>query len=448
KQVEHDEEYRRDLISELPDDVLIRILSFLNPEDAVLKTRFLSHRWKQLWEFWPAVFSFDGLITVDHGRDYAKCDDIDEPVDDKFMENLERKRIEFVKWVSNVLISHQGSTFDELRVRFDLIKDSRRDIDKWIEIAMRKKVKRLELDIRPLLDWNFRTYYAFPQECFHGIEFLDSLCLKHVEVTDKTMESILSNCPMLESLRLGNINLLRHPKVSGSSLRLKHLHISECQSVESIEVSAPNLVSFEYHEERLVTLDIRHAPKFTELYYYKRPSSKIADIVSQLSNYLPQLQILRLNISSKDDLSMFPKCTNLRYLNCQVKIKSEDRLTNLRTLIEASPYLCELKLEITNFNHYRKNKSSLGKVDEVELRPNQYMKKVEIVGFLGEMEEAEFVTYLVKSAINLEKIILHSDVCSLQIIYSEEFAEATKQMAQNFARQLLKNRPGVELVLL
>ncbi|KAE8725527.1 hypothetical protein F3Y22_tig00008665pilonHSYRG00005 [Hibiscus syriacus] len=232
-------------------------------------------------------FSFDGLVSVVYSSDYAKGGVIVKPVDDKFMENLERKRFNFVKWVSNVLISHQGPTFDELRVRFDLIKDSQRYIDKWIEIAMRMRVKR-------------------------------------------------------------------------------------------------------------------HAPKFTELYYYKLSSSKIADIVSQLSNYLPQLQTLRLNISSK----------------------------------------------IKNFNQYRKKESRFDKLYEVEMHPNKYLKKVEIVGFLGEMEEAEFLTYLVKSAINLEKIILHIDVLNLQIIYSEESADTTKQMAQNLARQLLKNRPGAELVLL
>ncbi|KAE8684110.1 hypothetical protein F3Y22_tig00111151pilonHSYRG00059 [Hibiscus syriacus] len=231
-------------------------------------------------------------MPIVYGRDYAEGDD--ECVYDMFMKNLERKRFEFVTWVTNVLISHQGSIFDGLRVRFDLNKDSWRYIDKcieirmrkrtkWIEIAMKKRVKRLELDIRPLLDWNFRTYYPFPKECFPGIEFLNSLRLKYVEVTDETMESILSNCPMLESLCPENVVLLRHPKVSGPSLRWKQFHVSECLPVQSIQLSAPSLVSSEYHEKRSVTLDIRHAPKFTELYYYKLSSSKIADIVTQLS---------------------------------------------------------------------------------------------------------------------------------------------------------------------
>ncbi|KAL1145555.1 hypothetical protein V6Z11_A11G305900, partial [Gossypium hirsutum] len=251
KMVKHDGNNRRDRISELPDDVLMGILSFLPPEEAVLKTSFLSHRWKQLWESLPVSgFNFRVPMPVCCRGGHVK--NLKDLRDGKYItvEDMKRECSKFVEWVNNVMISHQGSTIDELRVRFYLDKDSQRYIDKWIEIAMRKQVKKLELDFPSLLHRPSNAFYPFPQECFPGIEFLTSLCLVNVGVSDEAMEFVLSNYPMLETLHLRNSPLLIHPKVSGSSLRLKHLNISHSESIQTIEISAPNLVSFEYHKLR------------------------------------------------------------------------------------------------------------------------------------------------------------------------------------------------------
>lgn len=68
-----------------------------------------------------------------------------------------------------------------------------------------------------------------------------------------------------------------------------------------------------------------------------------------------------------------------------------------------------------------------------EGQPNKHLKEVEIVGFLGQSVEVEFVTYLLKIAIKLEKIVIHGKL---------------ERMTQNSAHQLMKNRPGAEFVLL
>ncbi|KAK8628353.1 hypothetical protein V6N13_064062 [Hibiscus sabdariffa] len=56
------------------------------------------------------------------------------------VEDRKGKICKFVGWVNHVLIAHQGSTIDEFRVRFYLDKDSWGYVDKWIEIAMKKKI--------------------------------------------------------------------------------------------------------------------------------------------------------------------------------------------------------------------------------------------------------------------------------------------------------------------
>ncbi|GMI79313.1 hypothetical protein like AT1G61330 [Hibiscus trionum] len=444
KMLKHDEKDTRDRISELSDDVLVKILSFLPSEEAVLKTSFLSHRWKQLWESLPVSFNFDGLMPVRYGA-YAKSFEDSNDYMRMKAEDGERERCKFVGWVNDVLIAHQGSTIDEFRVRFYLDCDSQTYIDKWIEIAMKKKVKKLELDF--LLAYPFsRLSYCLPQQPFCGIEFLSSLCLKYVNASDHVMEWILSNCPMLENLHIEGSPLLRHPKVSGSSLRLKHLHISRGYDVRSVEISAPNLVSFEYHwVERRFTLHIMHAPKLTELYYSSHFDS-IDNHVSSLSNYLPQLVTLSLNMQLPLQILEFPTCTNLRHLSCKGVIRPRRRLFTLRSLIEASPFLHKFTLEITNYN---KIKNKLRKVRKVaEGPPHKYLKELEVKGFLGQPMEAKFVAYLLKSAIKLEKIVIHIDFSDHKRFYSKEFAETTLQMAHELARQLMEYRPEAELVLL
>ncbi|KAK8977723.1 hypothetical protein V6N11_000051 [Hibiscus sabdariffa] len=445
KMQKHVEKDVRDRISELSDDVLAKILSFLPSEEAVLKTSFLSRRWKQLWESLPVSFNFDGLMAVHYGA-YAISFDDSKNCRRKRAEDLKIERCKFVGLVNDVLIAHQGSTIDELRVGFYLDRDSQRYIDKWIETAMNKKAKKLELDF--LYPPRFSSmYYLFPQTCFCGIEFLSSLCLKHVGVSDVVTKWILSNCPMLERLHIEGSPLLRDPKVSGSSLRLKHLHISKGRYIRSVEISAPDLVSFEYHEEQLLMLHIRHAPKLTELYYSSPSYSiRIDDPDSPLSNYLPQLVTLRLSMKLPSGIWDFPTCTNLRHLSCKVAGK---RLFTLRYLIESSPFLHKFTLEITNENKIKNTLCKVRKVVEYSL--HKHLKELEIIGFLGQPMEAKFVAYLLKSAINLEKIVIHAaflDIWVREISYSKEFAEITLQMAHESAHQLMEHRPEVELVLL
>ncbi|KAK8633651.1 hypothetical protein V6N13_014493 [Hibiscus sabdariffa] len=411
-QLRYEEKDTRDRISELRDDVLVKILSFLPSEEAVLKTSFLSHRWKQLWESLPVCFDFDGLMPVRYGA-YAK--------------------------------SFENSS--DYRVRFDLDNDSWHYVDKWIKIAMKKKVKRLELNFIYFPRF-LNMYYPFPKQCFRGIEFLCSLCLKHVGVSDDVMDWILSNCPVLESLNIEGTPLLRDPKVSASSLRLKHLHMSKCYYVRSVEISAPNLVSLEYHEE-LFTLHIRHAPTLTDLYYYSRLDSSEYGL-PWLSNYLPQLVTLRLStVLPFLERIKFPTCTNLRHLSCKVAIGPRRRLHILGSLIEASPFLHKFTLEITN---YDKIKNKLSKVQTVvECSPHKHLKEMEIIGFLGQPTEVNFVAYLLKNAIQLEKIVIHNgflDLLNRRMSYSKEFVEATRQIANESAHRLMEHRPKAELVLL
>ena len=114
------------------------------------------------------------------------------------------KRSKLVKRVNCILKLYWASTIDKFRVCFELDKHFTRHIDKWIDFAISKRLKRLELDFTPLMTMN--QCYTFTHKRFTRIinsigDFLTSLTLMCVNVTGKLLDHCLSNCPVLERLQ-------------------------------------------------------------------------------------------------------------------------------------------------------------------------------------------------------------------------------------------------------
>ncbi|KAK8493987.1 hypothetical protein V6N12_035152 [Hibiscus sabdariffa] len=98
--------------------------------------------------------------------------------------------------------------------------------------------------------------------------------LENVDVSGQIPESFLSSYPLLETFHVSHSKHLTHINVRGSSLRLKHLHISFCKCIKSIEVYAPNLVSFEYRGLECVHIDLKYVPQLCDVSYAGRWESR------------------------------------------------------------------------------------------------------------------------------------------------------------------------------
>ncbi|OMO99116.1 hypothetical protein COLO4_13493 [Corchorus olitorius] len=422
-----------DRISELPDDLLIRILSTLNLEESVVIST-LSRRWEHLWKLCNRSFDFDGSPEE---------------------EEIEEERRKMISLIDQAINSYEAIV--ELRVAFGFDKSRRYSIDKWIEIALNKRVKNLELDFKSytMLGVKPDMYYGFPQESFSciGIQFLTSLCLKYVTFTDEILGNLLSNCLVLERLHVERSPGLLNVKLCNSNslwrLRLKHFHISECHSLKSIEVFAPNLVSFEYsYWENKVTLNIRYAPQLRNV------STRILATYSthafvMLQSHLYQLVSLTLCLHMHKGIIHFPRFTtnlvNLRNLTYDIyMIDEEISILHWTSLIKASPFLHKFKLKL----HSSFNESIVwgGNNNDDDYR-HQHLKEVEIVGFLKIATNAtEFIAYLLKSAIELEKLVINTCPCYLPpgIDYTVQRKKA-RRLARCVAKKLA---PGAKLVVL
>ncbi|KAK8493989.1 hypothetical protein V6N11_037528 [Hibiscus sabdariffa] len=357
-----------DLLSELPEDLLVRILCLLSLKEA-LRTCVLSRKWRDLCQFFSGSLNFDASKTL-------KSDP----------KKLLKERDDYVESVNRFFSSHKAGTIAELRVCFGLTQQHRRYIYRWIEIALMKKCERLELDFEPCRlnhprdSENFRLGHKFSSSS--ETRFLTSLCLKHVDVSGRVLEFFLSNCPLLETLHVSHSEELTHISVCGSSLRLKYLHISFCKCIKSIEVYAPNLVSFEYRgEENMeVHIDLKYVPHLCDVSYAGQWDSPwVNDMSKSIPSCLATSQLVNLSISIP-----YTPMSVLEAVEAHILTEVEE----FQRIIAAG-YL--LSLEFKRFGH----------------KEPMMLREVEIVGFVGAAADTVLVYFLSLFAPNLESFVIN-----------------------------------------
>lgn len=299
----------RDRISELTDEILFIILSFLTLKE-VANICFLSRRLKILW---PHIVSlnFDASNTLGELRRNGQL-------------RKKKKRTWYINWVNLVLESHKGSILNEFRVCFDLNWTCRHDIDSWFCFAISKRVRKLELDFEEVAEetWppGLRSY-SLTKGCFDYIRtppgsscigWLDSLCLRFVKVSGEVLEHFLLHCPLLEKLVVEwSKNLVTLNVASSSPLRLRYLEIRSCLALQSLEISAPNLQSFLYYGQK-VALYIENAPLLTDVLIGGNLDDEPAFAFCPLSRYICQLKTLTL------EMSAVSVCCNSRILQFSI----------------------------------------------------------------------------------------------------------------------------------
>ncbi|KAE8679264.1 hypothetical protein F3Y22_tig00111402pilonHSYRG01103 [Hibiscus syriacus] len=110
-----------DRITELPEELLVRILCSLSIKEAA-RSGVVSGVWRGLWKFVTCSLNFEASQTLQPNPE-------------------EKERDDCVERVTHVLNSHEAPTIVELRVSLDLTQQYSHNIDRWIEIALMKGFK-------------------------------------------------------------------------------------------------------------------------------------------------------------------------------------------------------------------------------------------------------------------------------------------------------------------
>ncbi|KAL9153096.1 hypothetical protein ABFS82_10G026500 [Erythranthe guttata] len=436
-----------DRISQLPDDILVDILSLLSVKEAA-RTSVLSSRWVNLWRHTSSLdFRADAALA----RIRKNCKNRD-------LWSEEGRKYE--EWVNRVIGSHKSVTLKEFRVCFDLCFSSQESITRWFEFAFMRHVQKLDLDFSVLARYKrfTETHYTLREEfltrisggnsCI-GFKSLKELSLKCLNVTGQAIEILLRMCPLLEKLVVHRTTKISNLEVCGPSLVLKHFELVYCFGLESVKVSAPNLISLiGLNADGLLLGNVPMLKEVTVncLHHYV----SIEKLLPTLSCCIYQLEILTLILKSyrklKSVLPTFPELPKLKKLVVEYWSDGDESLMGLTHLIRASPNLQEFVLELL----MGKPSKSHRKEKRTTQLPHHHLKVVKLCGYDGRSSKVELVRYILKNSVVLEKIVidpLDPIMRGLQLRLKDL---ERLQTARRCAKQQLEGRvpQHVELVIL
>ncbi|EYU30161.1 hypothetical protein MIMGU_mgv1a020306mg, partial [Erythranthe guttata] len=230
-----------DKISELPEEILQRILYFLSQKEAI-RTSVLSKSWRNIWCTRPNL-------------DFS---------DDTFKGNKQQ----FLSVVDTTLRRYcdQRLRVDEFSLHIllrVLDHESVSLLEKWIRALAVMGVKKLRLSnswerISGVVDLPSVVFEAESLQDLRvegfilgrmGIErivlfkHLTSLCLKRVYIEDDVFETIISNCPSIETLEVNECERLKNIKANRLH-NLKYFTFSKLGAEDcsiNIEIHPPSL---------------------------------------------------------------------------------------------------------------------------------------------------------------------------------------------------------------
>ncbi|KAJ0705231.1 putative F-box domain, leucine-rich repeat domain superfamily, F-box-like domain superfamily [Helianthus annuus] len=293
-----------DVVSRMPDDILITILSYLTVKEAAV-TSHLSKRWRHLWR---------RTVHLDFEDNERKEQILLQPK----LRLPARNR--YINWVNRVMCHHNSPMIENFVISFNLDKQSKGAITKWIEFAMSKNVQNLELNLMEDEDGfsdDVRNF-VFPIKIFikktrlscrqhsmnvppmpftmvREIKFLKTLILKCVNINDETIGEMMKSCQVLEHLHIHNSGHLVNLIIRGPALALRKLEIRQCLGLQSIEIRDSNLALFEYLGSG-IPLTLNNNPSLETVYLGAGYSGIENNLFQQISGCLPYLRNLRLNI--------------------------------------------------------------------------------------------------------------------------------------------------------
>ncbi|PHT54874.1 hypothetical protein CQW23_03360 [Capsicum baccatum] len=291
-----------DWISQLPDELVIKILSLLSVTDA-FRTCILSKRWQYLCNF------IDNFIY-----DNEECSRSDSTTVHKF-----------ISLTDNVLPRLSCSSVKKFRLKFAFDYDDgvsyNLKIDKWLEFSVHKKVEDLYLYIWYTGDaiQLHAKPYSLPQylcsnssivklecencriseDCVLNWISLKSLTLGYLFIGEEHIEQIMSNCLQLESLKLNGFYGFKRLHMTSpkyAKIRLGNfstlVHASLTFSRYEYDAIDENIV-----KDLLVTVRCANELMLSS-WFIKEISDLMFEEEDVFYEFLPLLECRRLTISS------------------------------------------------------------------------------------------------------------------------------------------------------
>ncbi|XP_021729137.1 F-box/LRR-repeat protein At3g26922-like [Chenopodium quinoa] len=278
-----------DRIGDLPDDVLLHLLSFVDMKSAG-RTSLVSKRWRYVWTYLLDLdFEHPDFHLIHRPKTVCRP---------SYNYQLNR----YCKWVNQVMTGNRASYLTTFRIHFPLYGSYTTNIDKWIAMALSKNVSNLELNLstqngHPIM---LKNSYVIRQDFLSNNNALKTIHLEALVVEGDVVEYVLSNCLNLDRLTVkncefylcGSVGIFPKTQVVVSSYKLKHFELSGCNNIKSIQISAPNLTCFKFlgikQEVQYHSVSALVNVTFEDRYWYH---NRKLNVFSKFSTQLEQLSL-------------------------------------------------------------------------------------------------------------------------------------------------------------
>uniref|UniRef100_A0A6P4A1G5 putative F-box/FBD/LRR-repeat protein At1g78760 isoform X3 n=1 Tax=Ziziphus jujuba TaxID=326968 RepID=A0A6P4A1G5_ZIZJJ len=327
-----------DRISQLPDPLIHHIFSFL-PSIYLVRMSLLSHRWRHMWVSAPFIY-FKNFCNITFDKKVSSRDRVL-----KFVTNYVKHRELCMHIPNTSIIGFKCDT----PYWFASRNGAFRQIDDWLNFVVRSKVKELDLHLKEYLLPPFvfnassltvlkLTKLNLFVPSLSSYPSLKVLSLDCVKSNARSLQNLISGCPIIEELYLSGSDIGRlHFAVSETlrSLSLLSVDLTN-QWLDSLFSRLPLLERFFFKFGRLKYVSIRsHSLKHVSIEYFyaieaalTTPNLVSLHIVcepwSKISVETPNLLEV-VNLTLKDDgmikdsyISLVHLLSNLNFLKKMV----------------------------------------------------------------------------------------------------------------------------------
>ncbi|XP_019088308.1 PREDICTED: putative FBD-associated F-box protein At5g56560 [Camelina sativa] len=331
----------KERLSELPDELLLKILSSLPMFEDALATRLISKRWEGTWNLVPDV-KFD---------------------DDRKSKSFET----FMSFVYGYLLANDAPILERLTLKLSQYY-SASDLNFWVQIAVNRSVRKLKFHLSGKtlqLPCCLSTCKTLKKLVLHdlGIKVLPLwVCLPSLKTlhlfsvkfsSDKSVASLFRICPVLECLvveqtktdnvMISNIDVPTLTSLTIKRKRGKHTYVEKSHG---FVIKAPLLTELNFEDTISNFLVFESMPQVIK--------ANIEVICDQSENFIGSLpSIQHLTLCSLTSKTPYPKDTSFSSLkHLELCACSAGWADLLACMLNDAPNLRSLKLKSKhNFNY-------------------------------------------------------------------------------------------------
>ncbi|KAI3863117.1 hypothetical protein MKW98_015575 [Papaver atlanticum] len=434
-----------DRISDLPDNIIHHILSFLLIKD-VIRTSFLSKRWRYKWTSVPTL-EFDGLVFS--------------------------PKTKFMNFIDSVLLHRTGPGIQTFSLRFGGYYCDSSHLHSWFLAAANHDVRELSISSHTgeafelpsciftcnsltVLKLNlYNSVVNLPS--FIHLPFLKRLQLTSVTFSEDGWNQIFCNSPMLEDVIMEDCYAenLKPLHISSSSLRSLNIdgllkEQNYCPLNHEIRVYSPRLMSLKFTGYAEKSIYIENMSSLVDATIDLKFNLDIrADIYSShLIKFLEDISHIKVLTLSSSSIELLCETStllgktftfsNLNYLKLTAAVNKET-VKRVAFVLHSSP-----KLEFLSIDFFLRRRG-INEEESFEPQTTAYeycidnLKVVKIKGFRGNENEIALVKSLLENAKILEKMI---------IVFLKQISANSKLQNQIYLDILLHPRgsPSSEVV--